>query len=41
MDFYKEIFWREPALGLGHRQENKDNGGVGEETLGPFDFLGP
>lgn len=36
--FLQRIFWRQSALGLGHRQCNADNGGIGEEMLGPFEF---
>lgn len=36
----KEIFEKEPAFRLGHRQGDANNGGLGEE-IGPFEVLDP
>lgn len=39
--YCQEIFEKEPAFGLGHRQGDANNGGLGEEILGPFEVLDP
>lgn len=39
--FFTKKYLGELALGLGHRQGNADNGTIGKEILGSFEFLGP
>ena len=39
--YCQEIFEKEPVLGLGHRQRDANNGGLGEEILRNFEVLDP
>ena len=39
--YCQEILEKESAFGLGHRQGDANNGGLGEEILGPFEVLDP